>query len=85
MEIWANFPALYRMIAKQRAKTEQTRHVCLLAVEKYEKVNTKNDYETISKQTKQYTNLKRNQTCSVGFVKVFKFQENKFKIVQKNF
>ena len=29
--------------------------------------------------------MKRKQTCSVSFVKVFKFQENKFKIVQKNF
>ena len=28
---------------------------------------------------------KENKTCSVSFVKVFKFQENKFKIVQKNF
>ena len=30
--------------------------------------------------------MKRKQTCSVCFVKVFKFQKkNKFKIVQKNF
>ena len=27
----------------------------------------------------------RKQTCSVCFVKVFKFQKNKFKIVQKSF
>ena len=27
----------------------------------------------------------RKQTCPVCFVKVFKFQENKFKIIQKNF
>ena len=27
----------------------------------------------------------KKQTCSVCFVKVFKFQENKFKILQKNF
>ena len=43
--------------------------------------NTQNDYETMSKNEQ----IKRKQTCSVSFVKVFKFQENKFKIVQKNF
>ena len=59
--------------------------MCLHAVEKYEKVNTQNDYKTTSQQTKHKMNIKRKQTCSVGFVKVFKFQGNKFKIVQKNF
>ena len=29
--------------------------------------------------------IKRKQPCSLCFVNVFKFQENKFKIVQKNF
>ena len=29
--------------------------------------------------------IKRKQNCSASFVKVFKFQENKFKIIQKNF
>ena len=29
--------------------------------------------------------IKRKQTCSLRFVSVFKFQENKFKIVQRNF
>ena len=29
-------------------------------------------------------NIKRKQTRSLCFVNVFKFQENKFKIVQKN-
>ena len=29
--------------------------------------------------------VKRRQTCSLCFVSMFKFQENKFKIVQKNF
>ena len=28
--------------------------------------------------------VERKQTCAVSFVKVFKFQYNKFKIVQKN-
>ena len=62
------------MIAKQRTKREQTHPVCLYPLEKYEKVNTQNDYETTSKQT-----------CFVGFAKVFKFEKNRFKIVQKNF
>ena len=38
-------------------------------------------YETTSKNVQ----IKRKQNCSVYFVKVIKFQENKFKIVQKNF
>ena len=75
----------YRVIAKEQAKREQTHHVYLHAVEKYKKVKTQNDYETTSKQIKHNTNIKRKQTYSVGFVKVFKFQENKFKTVQKNF
>ena len=29
--------------------------------------------------------VKRKQTCSLCFVNVFKFQQNKFKIDQKNF
>ena len=41
-----------QVIAKQRAKREQTHPVCLHAMEKYKKVdsvNTHNDYETVSK------------------------------------
>ena len=44
---------LHRVIAKQQAKREHTYHVCLLALEKFEKVenvNTQNDYETTSKK-----------------------------------
>ena len=41
--------------------------------------NTQNNYK---KQQVKNEQLKRKQTC---FVKVFKFQENEFKIVQKNF
>ena len=75
---------IYRVIPKQCAKTEQTHPVCLHAMEKYEKqsVNTQNDYE---KQCVKSGQIKRKQTCSVSFVKVFKFQENKFIIFQKNF
>ena len=57
--------------------------MCLHAVEKYEKleaVNTQNNYEMTSKK---WTDNK--QTCPKSFVKVFKSQDNKFKIVQKNF
>ena len=37
------------------------------------------------KQRVKNEQLKRKQTCFVRFVKVFKFQDNKFKIAQKNF
>ena len=41
------------MIVKQRAKREQAHPVCLLVLEKYEKVesaNTQNDYKRMSKK-----------------------------------
>ena len=49
-------------------------------MEKYEKADsfsTQNDYKASSKK---WTDK---QTCSMYFVKVFKFQEKKFKIAQK--
>ena len=70
------------MIAKQRAKREQTHPVCLHAVEKYRKVNTQNDYET-SKQTKHNTNIKRKQTYSVGFVNSKKTSSRSFKRISR--
>ena len=42
-------------------------------------------YRMIAKQGVKNERIKRKQTCSVSFVKVFKFQENKFKIAQKKF
>ena len=39
----------------------------------------------IMKQQVKNEQIKRKQTCSVCFVKIFKFQESKIKIVQKNF
>ena len=42
-------------------------------------------HRKITKKQVKKEQIKRKQTCSVGFVKVFKFQENKFKIVQKDF
>ena len=39
----------------------------------------------IKKQQVKNGQKKRKQTCSLFFVNVFNFQENKFKIVQKNF
>ena len=43
---------LYRVIAKQQSKREQTHPVCLHEVEKCEKVKSVNtqDYETLSKK-----------------------------------
>ena len=38
----------------------------------------------IKKQQVKNEKIKRKQTRSLCFVNVFKFQENKFKIVQKN-
>ena len=69
---------------KQQAKREQTHPMCFNPVAKYEKVervNTQNDYE----RTRKNEQIKRKQTCSVSFVKVLKFQENKFKVLQSNF
>ena len=37
----------------------------------------------IKKQQVKNGQIKRKQTCSLFFVNVFNFQENKFKIVQK--
>ena len=39
----------------------------------------------IMKQKVKNEQIKWKQTCSVCFVKVIKFQEHNFKIVQKNF
>ena len=39
----------------------------------------------IANQRVKNEQIKRKQTCSVIFVKVFKFQENILKIAQKNF
>ena len=72
------------MTVKQRAKREQTHRPCLHAVEKYEKVegiNTQNDYKTMSKK---WTDKKKTNLC-LNCLKVFKFQDNKIKIVEKNF
>ena len=41
-------------------------------------------HRMITKQQIKNEQIKRKQTCSLCFVNVFKFQENKFKIVQKN-
>ena len=42
-------------------------------------------HKMITKQRVKNKQIKRKQTCSLCFVNVFKFQENKFMIVQKNF
>ena len=53
----------HRVIVKQQGKREQTHHVYLHAVEKYEKVSTQNDYKTTSKQTKHNIKIKKNLLC----------------------
>ena len=63
------------MIAKQQSIREETHPVCLLEVEKYKRC---------TKQQVKNEQVRRKQTCSLCFVNVFKCQENKFKIVQKN-
>ena len=76
---------LHRAIVKEQTKRKHTHPACLHAVEKYEKVeniNTQNDYEKTSKNS---TDKKKKQTCSLCSSNAFKFQENKFKTVQKNF
>ena len=73
---------LHRVIAKQQGKIEQTHLVCLHAVDKYEKVENVM-HKIITKQQIKNEQIKRKQTCSLCFVNVFKFQENKFKIVQR--
>ena len=39
----------------------------------------------IAKRLLKNEQIKRKQTCSLCFLNVFKFQENKFKIVQRDF
>ena len=74
------------LIYRQCVKRKQTNPVCLHAVEKYEKVDSNNIHRTITKQRVKNQQIKRKQNCSfLTFVKVFKFQDSKFKIVQKNF
>ena len=65
---------------KTKYRREQTHPTCLHTVEKYENlesINTQNDYKTT---IKKWTDKKKTNLC----LKVFKFQNNKFKIVQKN-
>ena len=73
------------LIYRQHVKRKQTHPVCLHAVEKYKKVDSNNIHRTIMKQQVKNEQIKRKQNSYLSFVKVFKFQDNKFKIVQKNF
>ena len=41
-------------------------------------------HRMIKKQQVKNEEMKRKQTCALCFVNVFKFQENKFKVAQKN-
>ena len=42
-------------------------------------------HRMITKQQVKNKQIKRKQTCSVCFVKIFNFQESKIKTVQNNF
>ena len=55
--------------------------MCLHPEEMYEQVETVNTQKIMKQQVKN-EQMKRKQTCSLCFVNVFKFQENKFKIVR---
>ena len=60
--------------------------MCFNATEKYEKVesvNTQNDYKTTSKKWRD--NKENRLFLCVLYLNVFKFQESKIRIVQKNF
>ena len=72
------------MIAKQWAKIEQTHPVCIHSGKEC-KGREHQHIELLWNSKSKMNRKKENKTCSVSFVKVFKFQENKFKIVQKNF
>ena len=51
---------MYAVTVKQQAKWEQTYHVCLHALEKYEKVesiNTLNDYKVTGKKWADKENM----------------------------
>ena len=39
----------------------------------------------ITKQQVKNEQIKRKQTCSLCFINMFKFQENKFQIIQRDF
>ena len=42
-------------------------------------------HRMVTKQRVKTEQIKRKQTCSASFAKVFKLKDNKFKIVQKSF
>ena len=66
---------LHRVIVEQQSKRELTNLLCLLAVEKYKKVEWKALIDRmITKQQVKNEQIKRKDTCSLCFVNVFKFR-----------
>ena len=66
---------LHRVIVEQQSKRELTNLLCLLAVEKYKKVEWKAlIHRMITKQQVKNEQIKRKDTCSLCFVNVFKFR-----------
>ena len=60
---------------EQQSKRELTNLLCLLAVEKYKKVEWKALIDRmITKQQVKNEQIKRKDTCSLCFVNVFKFR-----------
>ena len=70
----------YRVIAKQ--KLEQT-YPCVNMQQKSMESWRGLIHRMIKKQQVKNEQIKRKQTCFLFFGNVFKFQENKFKIVQR--
>ena len=75
---------LHRMIAKQHQK-ENRLILCVYTQWESMKRWRALVHRMITKQQVKNEQIKRKQTRSLCFVNKFKFQENKFKIVQKNF
>ena len=64
---------------------KRTNSFCVFTLSGKVQKGGEHQYTMIMKQQLKNEEIKRKQTCSMCFVKVFKFQENKFIIVQKNF
>ena len=82
---------IYRVIAKQHVKrqkadcTHPTSSVFIHACSGGTKWWRALAHRMITKQQVKNEQIKRKQTSPASFVKVFKFQDDMFKIVQQNF
>ena len=78
---WRTF--LHRVTAQQQSKREQTLCFCMQwqSVKRWRTLI----HKMITKQQVKNEQIKRKHPCSLCFANLFIFQENKFKIVLKNF